>query len=166
MDTITVRFTTRWPWNPISLAVARLTGSRQWSHCMLIIGTEAFEASMTHGCRVVHIDEAMRGVVAWRDMLVPVPNLAAALAFGYAQNGRPYDWAGALALPLLASEDWADDRSWWCSELVFSMLGAGGTWVLDPTEARRVTPNDLHQVNYPKGAIIRARHISNRPNPA
>lgn len=166
MDTITVRFTTRWPPNPASLIIARLTGSRTWSHCFAIVDGMAFEASMEHGCRVAPLPDVMEGIAAYQDMVVPVPDLAAAVAFGYAQNGRPYDWAGALALPLLMSEDWADTGSWWCSELVFAMLGAGGLWLLDPAETKRVTPNNLRQANYPKGLIIRPASFFNRPTSA
>jgi hypothetical protein len=77
------------------------------------------------------------------------------IRFGRQQDGKGYDWMGAAGIPLLYSEDWSDDRRWWCSELVFVMLGVGGTWLLDPAERTRVTPNDLHQVNLPKLPIIK-----------
>ncbi len=151
---VTVRFTTKWPYNPTSPIIARLGGSKIWSHSMGIIDGKAYEATMTHGCRAVPLGEAMRGVARYRDMSVPVPNVEAAIAFGEDQDGKGYDMAGALGLPLLASEDWADWTRWWCSELTFMQIGMAGTWLLDPTEQKRVTPDDLHQCNFPKSEII------------
>lgn len=151
---VTVRFTTHWPWNPSSPFIARLGGSRQWSHCLAIIEGVAYEATMLHKCRAVPMGVAMAGVAAYRDMLVPVADLDAAIAFGQAQDGKGYDLAGAVGLPLMASDNWADSSRWWCSELVFMLLAAGGTVLLDMDEHKRVTQNDIHQCNYPKGEII------------
>lgn len=160
--TITVRFTTKWPPNPTSLAIARLSGSRDFSHSMNIIDGTAYEATMLHGCRVVPEAQAMAGVVMYQDMYVPVPDLAAAVAWGDAQDGKGYDYAGALGLPFLASEDWSDDSRWWCSELNFMQLWQGGTLLLDPAVCKRVVPVHLHMCNFPKSDVIRLRH----PQPA
>jgi len=155
--TVTLRFTSRWPYNPVSLAIASLTDSREgFSHVMAIIEGTAYEANMLHGCRAVPVEVAMAGMVRWQDMPVVVPDLDAAIDFGRAQDGKPYDWPGALGLPLLRSQDWADDGKWWCSELAFALLMAGGTTLLDPQETKRVTPNDLRQCNYPKLALTHA----------
>lgn len=151
---VTVRFTTKWPWNPTSPVIARLGGSRQWSHCMAIIDDEAYEATMWHGCRVVPVDVAMAGVASYRDMAVWVPDIEAAKAFGRDQDGKGYDFAGAFGIPFMASENWADDSRWWCSEETLMLLAAGGTILLDMEEHLRVTPNDLHQCPYPKGDIV------------
>jgi hypothetical protein len=162
---VIVRFTTRWPWNPASLLVARFTGGKQFSHTMLIIDDRVYEASMVHGCRVVDEATAMAGVVAYQDMLVTVPDRAACIAFGQAQAGKPYDWGGALTLPLLASERWQHSGRWWCSELTFAQLGAGGVWILDPDERTRITPNDLHQAAYPKSPLVWAQQDAVTRNP-
>ncbi|WP_136420391.1 hypothetical protein [Herbaspirillum sp. ST 5-3] len=153
MSAVTIRFTTRWPPNVGSLVIARLSGSKQFSHTMAIIGNRAYEASMTHGCRAVDLAEAMQGIAFYQDMAVPVPDIEGAVAFGEAQHGKPYDWLGALGIPLLMSEDWADNSKWWCSELNFAQIAAGGLWLLDPDEKKRVTPNDLRQCNYQKSQI-------------
>jgi hypothetical protein len=153
---VTVRFTSHWPWNPTSLPIAWLSGSRVFSHSMNIIDGTAYEATMLHGCRAVPLGEAMRGVAVYQDMQVPVSDIEAAIEFGQAQVGKGYDFA-ALALPILASENWADWSKWWCSELSFMQVAAGGTLMLDPNEQKRVTPDDLHQCNYPKGELVRLR---------
>lgn len=67
---VTVRLTSRWPYNPISLAVGVLSGSRQFSHAIAIIGDRAYEASMTHGCRACSVAEVMEGIAVYRDMPV------------------------------------------------------------------------------------------------
>lgn len=155
--TVTIRFTSRWPYNPASLAIALLSGSRElFSHTMNIIEGRAYEASMTHGCRAVSVAEAMEGIVRWQDMQVWVPDLAASIEFGEDQDGKPYDFAGALGIPFLMSEDWRDDSKWWCSELNFAQIMAGGTFMLDPAEKGRVRPNDLRQCFYPKSALMAA----------
>lgn len=154
---VTIRYTSRWPWNPMSLGIALASGSRElFSHTIAIIEDRAYEASMTHGCRAVSVDTAMQGIVRYQDMPVWVPDIDAAIAFGEAQDGKGYDFAGALGIPLLMSEDWRDDSRWWCSELNFAQIMAGGTFMLDPAEKFRVTPNDLRQCFYPKSALMAA----------
>ena len=154
---VTIRYTSRWPSNPLSLGIAIASGSRElFSHTVAIIADRAYEASMTHGCRAAPLDEVMQGIVRWQDMPVAVPDIDAAIAFGEAQAGKGYDFAGAIGIPILLSQDWADDSKWWCSEHNFALLMAGGTILLDPAEKRRVTPNDLRQCNIPKFAMMRA----------
>ena len=153
--TITVRLTSRWPYNPISLAVGVLSGSRQFSHSITIIGERAYEASMTHGCHGGTVIELMDGIVVYRDMLVDVPDIDAAIAFAEAQCGKSYDWAGAVGIPFTYSQDWADDSKWWCSEMTFAIVLAGGVRLLDPDVIRRVTPVDLHMCDRPKLAVMK-----------
>lgn len=160
---VTVRLTSRWPYNPFSLAVGFAAGSRQFSHAFAIICERAYEASMTHGCRSGTVDEVMQGIVVYRDMQVFVPDLDAAAAFAEAQVGKGYDWLGAAGIPLTYSEDWADDSKWWCSELVFGIVLAGGVRLFDPDVMRRVKPIDLHMADLPKGPIMRRRQPPSQP---
>ncbi|MFC3457269.1 MULTISPECIES: hypothetical protein [Massilia] len=153
---VTVRLTSRWPYNPISLAVGVAAGSRQFSHSITVIGERAYEASMTHGCRAGAVDQLMRGIVIYRDMPVVVPDIDAALAFAEAQMGKGYDFAGAVGIPLTYSEDWTDDSKWWCSDLTFAILLAGGLRIFDPAVMKRVRPIDLHMADYPKSQLMRA----------
>ncbi len=159
---VTVRLTSRWPFNPISLAVGVLSGSRQFSHAIAIIGERAYEASMTHGCRADAVDVVMDGIAIYRDMPVWVPDLDAAIAFAKAQceplapaKRKKYDWAGAVGIPFTYSEEWSDASCWWCSDLLFAIVLAGGTRLFDPDVMRRVRPIDLHMVDLPKGPIKR-----------
>ncbi|MFC5551751.1 hypothetical protein [Massilia aerilata] len=138
-----------------------LSGSRQFSHAIAIIGNRAYEASMTHGCRAGTVAELMEGVVIYRDMQVLVPDLDAAIEFAEAQCDpdppaapKRYDWAGAIGIPLTYSEDWADTSRWWCSELVFAIVLAGGTRLFDPDAMKRVRPIDLQMCDYPKTALM------------
>jgi hypothetical protein len=157
MENVIVRFTTKWPPNLTSLVIARLGGSKLFSHCMTIIDGIAYEATMLHGCRAVPLEEAMQGVSSYQDMLVPINNKDAAIRFGQDQNGKGYDFAGAFGLPFLASEDWDDDSKWWCSELVFMQLGAGDVWLLDPDVVKRVTPAHLLMCNYKRTGLIKLK---------
>ena len=108
---------------------------------------------MLHGCRVVGLEVAMHGVTYYQDMEIPITNPKEALQFGCDQKGKGYDFFGAFGIPFLASEDWNDDSKWWCSELCFAMIGAGGNWVLDKTMQKRVTPENLRMLNYSKSEI-------------
>jgi len=150
---ITVRLTSRWPYNPISLAVGVLSGSRQFSHAIAIVEGRAYEASMTHGCRAAAVDVVMEGIAIYRDMQVWVPDIDAAIAFAEAQAGKGYDWPGAVGIPFTYSDDWSDDSCWWCSDLVFAIVLAGGTRLFDPAVMKRVRPIDLHMVDYPKSQV-------------
>jgi hypothetical protein len=160
---VTVRLTSRWPYNPLSLAVGIAAGSRQFSHAVAIIGERAYEASMTHGCRADAVAEIMAGIVVYRDMPVWVPDLDAAIAFAEAQAGKGYDWPGAIGIPLTYSDDWSDDSRWWCSDLVFAIVLAGGTRLFDPDVMKRVRPIDLQMVDYPKGPIVYTRRPPQTP---
>jgi hypothetical protein len=151
---ITIRFCTRWPYNPASLIIARLGGSKQWSHCFTIINGLAYEATMMHGCRVVPVDVAMAGVASYQDMDVPVLSMANAEAFGHDQKGKGYDYFGALGIAFMMSEDWGDWSKWWCSELVFMQVCMGGTYMLDQSVQKRVTVQDLYDCNYKKSEIV------------
>lgn len=151
---ITLRLTSRWPYNPISLAVGVLSGSRQFSHAITIIGARAYEASMTHGCRAGAIHDLMAGIVLFRDMKVWVPDLEAAAQFAEAQVGKGYDWFGAIGIPFTYSEVWSDDSCWWCSDLAFAIVLAGGTRLFDPDVMKRVRPVDLQMCDYPKSAMV------------
>ena len=155
MHTVTVRFTTRWPYHIGSWCVARFSGSRQFSHVMLIFRGMAYEATMAHGCRVVPEAEAMQGVVAYQDMTVAVDNICDLINFGFDQAGKPYDFAGAFGIPFLMSEDWNDDRSWWCSELVAMMLWQAECRPFDLNVMGRITPAHLYLLNFPKSQFIR-----------
>jgi hypothetical protein len=170
---ITIRLTSRWPYNPLSLAIGVASGSRQFSHSITIIGERAYEASMTHGCRAGTVEELMEGIVVYRDMPVLVPDIDAARAFAESQCAPPppykpkrYDFAGALGIPLTYSEDWSDDDRWWCSDLTFAIVLAGRLRLFDPNVMRRVRPIDLHMVDYPKGPIIRLRRPPQTPPPS
>jgi hypothetical protein len=87
---------------------------------------------------------------------VVVPDIDAARAFAEAQMGKGYDFAGAVGIPLTYSEDWADDSRWWCSDLTFAIVLAGGTRLFDPAVMKRVRPIDLHMPDYPKTELMRA----------
>lgn len=160
---VTVRLTSRWPWNPLSLAVGVASGSRQFSHAIAIIGDRAYEASMTHGCHANSIAAIMSGIVVYRDMQVWVPDLAAAIAFAEAQAGKGYDWPGAIGIPFTYSTEWSDDSKWWCSDLVFAILLAGGTRLYDPAVMKRIRPIDLQMVDLPKAPLIRTDRNPTKP---
>lgn len=66
---------------------------------MTIIDGMAYEATMTHGCRVAPLYEAMEGVAYYQDMMIPFLDVEAMKAFGDDQNGKPYDFCGAFGIP-------------------------------------------------------------------
>jgi hypothetical protein len=170
---VTVRLTSRWPYNPVSLGVGLCSGSHEFSHALALIDDRGYEASMTHGCRPGTEAELMEGIVVYRDMRVWVPDLDAAIEFAEAQCDpdppaapKRYDWAGAVGIPLTYSTDWASDERWWCSELVFAIILAGGTRLFDPDVMKRVCPIHLHMADYPKTPIQRWRQPPTPPGPA
>lgn len=160
-NVITLRFTTHWPPNPFSPIIAVLGGSRIWSHVFAILPDDyAYQSSMFKGVNKCTIEQAMKGVKSYVDMIVPIQDETKCVAWARSQIGADYDWAGVLGIPLLYSTDWQDDSAWWCSEYVFMLLGKGGTWLLDPVAHDRVTPNDLIMCNYTKSEIIYAKPTS------
>jgi hypothetical protein len=77
---VTVRLTSRWPYNPISLGVGRVPGRASSATRITHDRQPRYEASMTHGCRAGTVDELMEGMAIYRDMPVWVPDLDAAIA--------------------------------------------------------------------------------------
>lgn len=56
---------------------------------------------------------------------IVLPNELAAKQFLYDQIGKPYDWTALLGI-IVRNVKWADDDSWFCSELVEGAIKAGG----------------------------------------
>jgi hypothetical protein len=132
---------------------AGLAHSGDFNHEMIIDEGMVYEAVPWHGARLVIQPVAMRGVARYQDIYVPVPDIVAMRTFGLAQLGKGYDWPGAIGLPVRRAEDWQDSNRWWCRELVFAMLDAGGAWSLDPAERLRVSANGIGQSDFTKSQI-------------
>lgn len=154
MESLTLRFASHWPYNPTSPIIAVLGGSTHFSHVMTIVDDMAYEATMLNGCRVAPLDVAMKGVASYQDMIVPVENVQLAIHWGMRQAGKGYDFAGAIGIPFLMSDDWADSSKWWCSEHALMMVLAGGTKMIDINFAKRVTPQHLLMCTYEKAAVV------------
>jgi hypothetical protein len=154
MSNITIRFTTKWPPNIVSKAIALLGGSPWVSHCFVIVDGIAYEATMGRGCRAVPVSVAMRGVKSYQDMFLKVQLKGRMIEWGLLQCGKGYDWAGALGIPFVQSADWQNDRRWWCSEHALRMIAEGGKWILDPATHKRVTPEMLRSLPFPKSKVF------------
>jgi hypothetical protein len=152
---VTIRFTSK---AHIGAKIAALLAqSENFNHCMLIDEGMVYEA-VTKGTRYVRPERAMHKVKAYQEIKILVPNIEAMREFLKDQLGASYDWAGAIGLPILRSDNWQDPNKWWCSELIVAALSAGGINILDPMQFNRVTPNDIYILNYEKGPLIRLLH--------
>lgn len=75
-----------------------------------------------------------------RYFAVPEPSQRV-LTLALSQEGRPYDWRGALGIGL--HRDWQDEGRWFCSELVAWAFAAAGNPLLRTDHLDRITPRDL-----------------------
>jgi hypothetical protein len=156
MKTATILLTRR-HWNPVS-ALIRWSMPRSrfaWalsSHAIVQVDQQCYEATMLYGVRRVECDVALAGQHVVRAITVPVPDLAAGIAWAEAQRCRytpvaptwlpiglqraycavalilqsNYDWRGAFGLSLAPDRNWADEDCWFCYEFAAAFLRACG----------------------------------------
>lgn len=130
MNTITVLFTRR-TWNPVSWLIRWAVPRSRFalalsSHCIIVDGGRAFEATMLHAVREVSLAEAMQGQIVVKETRYQVPDAAAGIAWARAQVGKPYDFPGAFGLGLTPGRDWKQDDKFFCYEYAAAMLHAAG----------------------------------------
>lgn len=130
MNTITVLFTRR-RWNPVSWLIRWAVPRSRFalalsSHCIIVDGDRAFEATMLHAVREVSLAEAMQGQIVVKETRYQVPDAAAGIAWARAQVAKPYDFPGALGLGLTPGRDWKQDDKFFCYELAAGVLHAAG----------------------------------------
>jgi hypothetical protein len=130
MGSITIVFTRR-DWNPVSLAIRcalprALFCLAKSSHCVVLDGDQAIEATMLNGTRRVPIDVALHGARQVLAVTFVVPDAEAGLQFGrdQATKKKPYDFKGAFGLAW--NENWQDDDCWYCYELAAAILKHAG----------------------------------------
>lgn len=151
--TVKIRFTSKLHFGSQILAI--LAQSERFNHCMMFDEGRVWEAVCWHGVRNVEQEVSMHGVKIYQDMELVVPNIEAMREFLRSVEGDGYDWAGAIGIPFLRSDNWQDPGRWWCSELLIAALHAGGLDIIAFSELERGTPNDLFQYPAPKSEIIR-----------
>jgi hypothetical protein len=130
MTTIRIVFTKR-AWNPISWLIRWAVPRSRFalalsSHCLIDAGDVMYEANMLHGVRGVSRTVALAGLTGVKTIDYSVPDAAAGIAWAIAQDGKKYDWRGALGLGLTPYRDWAADDSWFCYEFAAGVLKASG----------------------------------------
>lgn len=115
----------------------RLATWSRWSHCAVLDGDHVIDATFKHGV-------ARRRMADWSAeypeqcvLHVPVPAEQAAKEWLRQQVGKAYDWSAVLGF--ITRADWADDESWFCSELVEAAIRAGGRHRVR-ADVSRVTP--------------------------
>ncbi len=144
-----------------SLAIrARLC--ERYSHAMGIESHRTIlDATFTHGgVRRRSIGDALAGVDDVLELLVPLPDEGAGLAWARNQLGASYDWSAILSFGI-APRDWLDDpRRWFCFELIAGWWRAGGLEVFSSHQF--VTGEDLIEAARQHG-VVRPRMLTLQP---
>lgn len=137
-------------YNPGSAIIRAGTWS-DWSHVEAVIDNQRLlGAAWPAG--VAYVDMAHRLSLASHAAIMTFPcNRDAAFAFMTGQIGTHYDLAGAIGLGL--HRDWQKPDAWFCSELVAAALRAGGFEPYEADMMRRITPQDLWKLNYPRQSL-------------
>lgn len=130
MNAITVLFTRR-KWNLISWLIRWTVPRSRFalalsSHCIVVHGNTAYEATMLYGVRQVPLDMALKGQTIVKETHYQVPNAYAGIEFARGEVGASYDWGGAIGVGLAPDRDWADPSSWYCYEFAAAVLRAAG----------------------------------------
>lgn len=121
---------------------------KKYSHVSIEFSNgDVVEASPKYGVRKVGlIEEAavLGDVIDFYEITVDCDE-AKVRKFVNKQIGKPYDWPMVIRFVIRKGRDKPHDKSWFCSELVYSAIEAGGVKLLDNIEAWKVTPGELAQ---------------------
>lgn len=101
-----------------------VTGNAKFSHCGVVVGDYVVEARLWFGVVATPVKEWAARHPYYESLRIACPDVQAAEAFAWSQIGKPYDYLGALGMPLRS--DWQNPNKWYCSELVEAALLAGG----------------------------------------
>lgn len=102
--------------NPGALLIRLFDGMGQWSHCAGILADDehVVEATALHGVTMTPLADVIRRSSEFIVVERAVENKPAGDAWALDTVGLPYDWLGALGVPL--GRRWADPARWFCSE--------------------------------------------------
>ncbi len=131
MQKITIVFTKRAWWNPVSWLIRWCMPRTRFylskaSHCLIEDGDHYIEAAMLHGVRRTPKDVAMKGLFLVERVEYLVPDAEAGLAWARGQVGSKYDFKGAVGIAISPEREWAEEGSWFCYELAAATLAAAG----------------------------------------
>lgn len=96
------------------------------SHCMIVDGKYAIEATMLHGVRRVLFEEALEGQTVTDIVDFEVEDAEAGLKWAREQVGGKYDFTGAFGLLLPPWREWDEESDWFCFELATATLKQAG----------------------------------------
>ena len=125
--------------------------SGEWSHCIIEVNGNWYQAKMLHGVVCTNKEEeAIKGQDVWEDRIIECTEeeFFKAEEFLKAQVGKPYDWGGAKMLPFIKSEGWQKDNKWFCSELVYATYIVMGFQPFIEKYAKHISPQHLAMINY------------------
>jgi len=126
---------------PPALAMGAL-----WHHCGVLDQERGMviEALMFKGVVATPLAEWTERYPRVKFRPYAVPNAHLGIAFARLQEGKRYDYRGALGVPFRA--DWQDPHAWYCHELLEAALKAAGArrWYDDSCPK---TPTETYLVN-------------------
>lgn len=99
-----------------------------WSHCGIVDsdGNEVIESLASRGGVVITpLSEVIERSSATQIVSIECPNPDKAIEWARSMVGKPYDWAGLLAIPF-RERKWQSENRWYCSEHVEMALKVGG----------------------------------------
>jgi uncharacterized protein YycO len=127
---------------PGAVFIRWLTGS-QWSHCALVMGDIAVEATWPR-VRKVPVQQIMNEHTKSLMIDIPCKDDAAAFYKALSQVGKPYDLTALFGW--LSGRDWQEEDKWFCSELVAWAFDQAGSPLFRDGVLSRVTPQNLWMV--------------------
>lgn len=113
----------------VSSRLIRAADGGPASHCgVLLPSGGVLDSTFTHGgVRVRSLLDFLADHRLVADIPLALPDPDAALAWGLAQVGKPYDWTALAGMALW--RDWQQDDAWYCSENLAGLCVMGG-WTL------------------------------------
>lgn len=131
--------------NKIGSKIIRwLTGS-DYSHVIPIVDGVFFQAKMFDGVIVSGRQKAMEGQDECCDIDLGFTEEQDIKAIEFLQNqvGKPYDYGGAAAIPLIKTEGWQSSNKWFCSEIAYAAMVMAGYEPFNRSFSSRISVQHL-----------------------
>ncbi len=127
---------------PVSWAIRAETNS-QWSHVGFVDGDIVVESISKQGVHEEPLASRQAASSKWQLVELECADPEAVLAAARTQLGKPYDYSAVLDIAIRDRDDWQDERSWFCSELVAWALDKGGSPKFRRSGVGRITPDHV-----------------------
>lgn len=127
----------------IGSSLIRWASAGRFSHVDLVVAGGLLGARLDGGVRVRPMGYAKFTDIS--RVSVPVPDIRGAIDFAYDQIGKPYAKGAIVDIILHRERPFSmDQKSWFCDELLYATVMAGGVELLNTSNPFWLTPWEVY----------------------